>query len=201
MEEYRLFYTPVWRASVAERSDDWPIARQIMVDKIYSLAESESGVEKTNFGGWQSTDALFEHPEFAWLLNNLIAMANEIVPKFGTDKTINDGHLWANLNRKGDFNAMHNHPDSFLSGAVYLKYEREEQGVIEFFDAREGSPTSTWACYMQLDEHNDTTEAVHTVVPREGDVLFFPGWLKHWVSPNTIDSDRISISFNMSIRE
>ena len=53
---------------------------------------------------------------------------------------------------------------------------------------------------MQLPEHNEMTEPVHTIVPQEGDVLFFPGWLKHWVSPNTTELDRISISFNMSIR-
>ena len=201
MEEFRLFYTPVWRANLSGRSEQWSSLQRAMIDKVYALADAEAGVEKTNFGGWQSTDDLFKHSEFSWLLNNLIEVANEIVPAFGTTRGINDGHLWANLNRKGDFNAMHNHPDSFLSGAAYLKYEREEQGVIEFFDARAGSPTASWACYMQLREQNDMTEAVHTVVPREGDVLFFPGWLQHWVSPNMTDSDRISISFNMSIRD
>ena len=131
---------------------------------------------------------------------NIIALGNTLAPEFCTNKQFNDGHLWANVNGEGNFNAMHTHPESILSGTVYLKFDGEEQGIIEFFDAREGSPTAHWQCYTQFEEKNLLTNDVYSVVPKEGDILFFPGWLKHWVSPNQSDEDRVSISFNMSIR-
>ncbi|MCZ6664864.1 MAG: TIGR02466 family protein [Gammaproteobacteria bacterium] len=200
MEETKLFFTPLWRHSMRATASDWVSRRNAMLEKIYALMEAEEGVQKTNFGGWQSDEDLFKFDEFEWLLDNIIALGNTLAPEFCTDKQFNDGHLWANVNGKGNFNAMHTHPEAILSGTVYLKFDGEEQGGIEFFDAREGSPTAHWPCYTQFEEKNLFTSYVHSVVPEEGDILFFPGWLKHWVSPNLTDEDRVSISFNMSIR-
>lgn len=200
MEETKLFFTPLWRHSMRENGSDWVSRRNAMLEKIYALMKAEEGVRKTNFGGWQSDDDLFKFDEFEWLLENIITLGNTLAPEFCTNKQFNDGHLWANVNGKGNFNAMHTHPESILSGTVYLKFDGEEQGIIEFFDAREGSPTAHWQCYTQFEEKNLLTNDVYSVVPKEGDILFFPGWLKHWVSPNQSDEDRVSISFNMSIQ-
>ncbi len=200
MKQEKLFYTPLWQASLLDVTTGWDAHNKVMLDKLYALAESERGVEKTNFGGWQSDDDLYKYGEFGWLLDTIIKLGNELAPEFGTKKEFNDGHLWANINVKGGFNIVHTHPDAILSGAVYLKIEKEDQGLIEFFDAREGSPTAHWQCYTQFEEKNAFTTNVHSVAPKEGDILFFPGWLKHWVSPNLTDQDRVSISFNMSMR-
>jgi uncharacterized protein (TIGR02466 family) len=200
MKESRLFYTPVWQASVAEGAPDWAHRRQLMLDKIFDLARREQGVLKTNHGGWQSADDLYKHREFGWLIGRIMTLANEVAPAFSSSRQFDDGILWANINRRGDFNALHTHPDAVLSGAVYLKIERSEQGVIQFLDAREGSPTTHWRCYMRLEEATPLTTEVHTVEPREGDILFFPGWLKHWVTPNMTDDERVSISFNIRMQ-
>jgi len=199
MKQKQLFYSPLWQENLAQLFSEWPVNSKTMVEKIYSLAEKEQGVDKTNFGGWQSDDDLYKYEEFGWLLENIIELGNQLAPEFGTSKTFNDGHLWANINSKNDFNIVHTHPDAILSGAVYLKISQEDQGLIEFFDAREGSPTAHWQCYTQFEEKTDLTTSVHSVAPQEGDILFFPGWLRHWVSPNLTSEDRISISFNMSM--
>lgn len=200
MKQKQLFSTPLWQENLAQLSLEWPAKRQAMIEKIYSLSEKERGVDKTNFGGWQSDDNLYKYEEFRWLLENIIEMGNQIAPDFTTTKRFNDGHLWANINSKDAFNIVHTHPDAILSGAVYLKISHEDQGLIEFFDAREGSPTAHWQCYTQFEEKTDLTTNVHSIAPEEGDILFFPGWLKHWVAPNVTNEDRISISFNMSMR-
>ena len=96
-----------------------------------------------------------------------------------------------------DFNAMHTHPDAVLSGCIYLKVDSPEQGVIQFLDAREGSPTAHWRCYTKLNDSTPLTEQAVTVSPREGDILFFPGWLRHWVTPNLTDQERVSVAFNI----
>ncbi len=200
MHETRLFYTPLWQADLAADTPDWPTLRQIMVDKIYALLAAERGVEKTNFGGWQSEDDLYRHAEFRWLIGRIMALANTLAPQFAQGRQFDDGLLWANVNRKGDFNALHTHPDTVLSGVVYLKFAHEEQGVIQFLDAREGSPTSQWRCFMRLEQSTTLTSEVHAVVPCEGAILFFPGWLKHWVTPNQTDEDRVSVSFNIRLQ-
>jgi uncharacterized protein (TIGR02466 family) len=199
MHETRLFYTPVWRDDLDVPESNWTLRRELMLNRITALAAEGLGVQKTNFGGWQSPDDLYRYPEFQWLIGRVMALGNEIAPAFSAKQRFDDGILWANVNRRGDFNAVHTHPDAVLSGVVYLKAERREQGVIQFFDAREGSPTAQWRCYMDLKDGTPLTDFVHEVEPREGCILFFPGWLKHWVTPNTTDSERVSVSFNIRL--
>ena len=94
-----------------------------------------------------------------------------IDPQFSAKASFDDGILWANVNRRGDFNAMHTHPDAILSGCIYLKVDSAEQGAIQFLDAREGSPTSHWRCYTRLNDSTPLTEQAVTVAPREGDIV------------------------------
>ena len=197
MEEMRMFYTPLWRADFTEREPRWALMRQVLVDKIMELARTEQGVAKTNFGGWQSGDDLYKHREFAWLIERIMATANEVAPQFSAQRRFDDGVMWANVNRQYNFNAQHTHPESVLSGVIYLKVDGEDQGVIQFFDAREGMPTNHWRCYTQLPDETELMQAVVTVAPREGTILFFPGWLRHWVTPNLTNKDRVSVSFNL----
>jgi uncharacterized protein (TIGR02466 family) len=161
---------------------------------------ADQGVEKTNFGGWQSADTIYEHPEFRWLIARVMALANEVAPQFSAQRKFDDGIMWANVNRRGDFNALHTHPDAILSGVAYLRVGGPEQGVLQFLDAREGSPTTHWRCFMRLEESTPLTSEVHSVLPREGLILLFPGWLKHWVTPNATDEDRVSVSFNIRMQ-
>lgn len=197
MKETRLFYTPLWQANVADGEADWPRLRLAMLERIASLRAADQGVTRTNFGGWQSDDDLYKHREFSWLIQRIMALANQVAPEFSAKGSFDDGLLWANVNGRGNFNAVHTHPDAVLSGSVYLKVDGEEQGVIQFLDAREGSPTSHWRCYTKLGDITPLTQQAVTIVPNEGDILFFPGWLRHWVTPNQTDEERVSVAFNI----
>lgn len=197
MKEMRLFYTPVWQTNIAENEADWPTLRAAMLACIANLVSEQKGVQRTNFGGWQSDDDLYKYREFGWLTQRIMALANDVAPHFSSKANFDDGILWANVNRRGDFNAMHTHPDAILSGCIYLKVDSPEQGAIQFLDAREGSPTAHWRCYTRLNDATPLTEQAVTVTPREGDILFFPGWLKHWVTPNLTDEERVSVAFNI----
>ncbi len=193
----RLFYTPVWQTNVADDEADWSTLRAAMLERIRELESAGQGVQRTNFGGWQSDDDLYKHREFNWLTQRIMALANQVAPQFSAKASFDDGILWANVNRRGDFNAMHTHPDAILSGCIYLKVDSADQGAIQFLDAREGSPTSHWRCYTRLNDSTPLTEQAVTVTPREGDILFFPGWLRHWVTPNLTDQERVSVAFNI----
>ena len=197
MKETKLFYSPLWEADLTELGADWDQHRARMLDKVFELEKSEHGVEKTNFGGWQSHDELYVHDEFGWLIDQIMRLSNEVAPEYDSALVFNNGHLWANVNRAGNFNAMHTHPNSLLSGVVYLQTSGSEQGVIEFMDCREGSPTTHWQGFSGFAQSTPFTEGVHSVAPKEGTILFFPGWLKHWVSPNLSDTERVSLSFNI----
>ena len=199
MQETRMFYTPLWQTTMVETEPRWTLMRQAMLDKIGQLLQSERSVAKTNFGGWQSPGDLYKHREFTWLMERIIERANEVASSYSREKRFDGGVMWANVNGQFNFNAMHIHADALMSGVIYLKVAREDQGVIQFFDAREGSPASYWRCFLDLRDETEMTQGVVTVTPREGDILLFPGWLKHWVTPNLTDDMRVSVSFNLTM--
>lgn len=180
-----------------ETEPKWTQIRQAMLDRIGELIKSETSVAKTNFGGRQSSDDLSRFPEFAWLPERLFHYSNEIAPSDAPDLGFDNGILWANVNDRFNFSSVQAHADSLMSGALYLSVSREDQGVIQFFDAREGAPASRWRSFIQLSGDTELTLGVVSVAPREGDIFFFPGWVKHWVTPNLTDELRVSVSFNL----
>ena len=70
---------------------------------------------------WQTNVAdhdLYKYRELGSLTQRVMALANEVAPHFSRKASFDDGILSANVNRRGDFNAMHTHPDTILSGCV-----------------------------------------------------------------------------------
>ena len=102
----------------------------------------------------------------------------------------NFSEMWFNINNRGDSNNTHMHANCWLSGCYYLQTPKENTGKICFTDP------------VSVREHNydfthESQQTVHCMDPQVGDLILFPAWLKHGVSANTSDEDRITISFNI----
>ena len=48
-----------------------------------------------------------------------------------------------------------------------------------------------------IEKYNEFNSSVYRVEPSANDLLIFPSWLKHRVSPNLTKKNRICISFNI----
>jgi len=116
---------------------------------------------------------------------------------------------WANVNRHGDYHDPHNHPHSYLSGTYYVKVPKLDCGQgdgkaakgrgdrrpnrITFYDPRP-------AFNMQAIADDPYIEAEHTVDPAPGLLLLWPAPLIHFVHPNLSEETRVSISFNIVLK-
>lgn len=107
---------------------------------------------------------------------------------------------WLNITRKHDYNCLHDHNKSPLSGIIYLK---EDPSIAEEIDALEelskikgGSylPGVTHFIYSANKNFLDSTSFSFRGKP--GDVLIFPGWMSHLVNPFTADGERMTVAFN-----
>ena len=81
--------------------------------------------------------------------------------------------LWGNVYHKGDYTDSHDHIPAPYSFTYYVKVP---DGSAPFI----------------FDDLGETWE------PKEGDLLLFPGHLKHSVPEHTIDENRISIAGNLT---
>jgi uncharacterized protein (TIGR02466 family) len=109
---------------------------------------------------------------------------------------------WANVNRLGDYHDPHNHPHAYLSGTYYVRVPASRRttrnradlrpGCISFYDPR--------VTNMAAIRDDPQSEPEHTVAPAAGMILLWPSFLMHFVHPNLADEPRISVSFNLMLK-
>jgi uncharacterized protein (TIGR02466 family) len=175
-----LFPTPVGFWNLALNKDE--------IDFIRNLEQRPNQGNTTSKNNY----LLFEEPmqRLAMFVENCLDeyMKGIYAPKHDVKPYITQS--WANYTKAGQYHHKHAHPNSFISGCVYIAAKGDK---IYFY--RDGYqqiklPTENWNPY--------NSESWWFEV-NEGDVILFPSNLTHMVQ--TVDGDeRISIAFNTFLK-
>jgi uncharacterized protein (TIGR02466 family) len=101
---------------------------------------------------------------------------------------------WAVSYKAGDSQGLHVHPGANISGVYYVAappatLERGESGKISFYDPRPRANMNQLS--FQSTRHREA--------PVPGDMILFPSWLEHAVSPFQGAGERICIAFNAKL--
>ena len=98
---------------------------------------------------------------------------------------------WANVNRRGDYHAPHNHGWSYLSGTYYVRVApqpdrraraaQREPAAISFYDPR--GAVNMLACAGET-----LSQREHRVAPTPGSMLLWNSFLNHSVHPNLAET-------------
>lgn len=140
--------------------------------------------------GWQSGNDFFGWTEDTRALGKLIADA--VMGAHEAELAEISLFGWANLFTRGVYFNPHTHADAAWSGVYYIDAGEsgDAGGVLALGDPRAGAG-------MVIGDSNrfDSATSIH-VTPRTGELLIFPSWLVHWVTPYQSDAPRISVSFN-----
>jgi uncharacterized protein (TIGR02466 family) len=99
---------------------------------------------------------------------------------------------WLNKNKPSEGHNCHTHSNSIISGVLYIKCLPNDCINLE---------KRTFKLYNNMEfpikksTFWNTSNFAQDVI--EGDLILFPSWVPHWVSPNeTKDKERISLAFN-----
>ena len=95
---------------------------------------------------------------------------------------------WVNIQNKNSVLKKHSHPDSIVSGVMYLKTD-EKSSKIFFHNL---NPYRTFVDFKKVTEFNTEN---YFFKPQTGDLILFPSWLMHSSDKNN-SSSRIVLSFN-----
>jgi uncharacterized protein (TIGR02466 family) len=98
---------------------------------------------------------------------------------------------WISISAPGNYERMHTHGDSYVSGVYYIK-TAPECGRIIF----ENLDDNLWASAR---ERRENLNAV-SFEPVERRVILFNSQVPHHVSQNMSQSERIALSFNIAIK-
>ena len=197
-EILKFFPEPVFKYKL----EDFKSLNKELSEYIYKLqAEDNDGIEKSNKGGWHSSN--FEltvkssvQNRFAIIVQKYILEVFNINGWKTENKNIRIKAMWAIINKNGDFNILHTHPNCYLSAAYYVKAP-EKCGKFQI----ENPNIAKRNFYPEIKRKNELNLNVAGIEIEEGDLLIFPGYLPHKVSTNESNEDRIVISFNVDIKE
>lgn len=99
---------------------------------------------------------------------------------------------WINIMPRQTVHGLHLHPHASLSGTYYVHVPKGSPG-IKFEDPR---LDRFMAAPPRKQSAPQETRPWVTFPARAGHLLVFESWLRHEVVPNTINAERISVSFN-----
>lgn len=155
----------------------------------------------SNEGGWhgrsiEDINTVEEH-----LKDGLLAFKSELdkevdfVRKEIDFPELEFQNFWININGYGSSHQVHNHPDAMLSGVFYIDIPDENTSNIKFYrddDAEYYIPEN-------METYNNITSSEATYKPITGMLLIFPSWIKHGVTVNKSNKERIALSFNYGV--
>ena len=183
-----LWPTPYWHTIIWEfmRSETKVTFNEDFTGWIKGEMEKNTSVKKSNRGGWQS-DLYKPEGEFKPLVNEIVEFCKHLPLDI---KDFNIPQLWVNVNKKGDWNVIHQHGQFDLSGIYYVKVPKNS-GRIVFRDPR---PAAISNLFMVTNFDKGELKNINLM---EGLLMIWPSYLDHFVEPNQTDEERISISFDI----
>ena len=190
-----LFPTPVWTLQLENFEN---INREIYTFVKRVQAQDEKGIIKSNNKGWHSKDFNLNDTDPKKFINNISPSIEKVMKDMNWEtnkQTIKISNMWAIINKGGSTNSRHQHGNSTISGAYYVRAP-ENCGDIVFYDPR---PAPVFY-YPTAVSSNLLNAQVNSITPKEGALILFPSYLDHSVNENLSNNERIVISFNIVIQ-
>ena len=170
-----------------------------LIEFCYEQKEKDlNGQIKSNRGGWHShfydiTDENVISKALRTGLGKSIFTA--IDPSLGASVS-----YWIMINPPNSYNTSHTHPESHLSGVMWIKIPKNS-GDLVFNNPAEFSGFVESKSYLKEVQDNTTSCATFRYHPSSGKIITFPASLRHEVKVNESNEDRIAISYNIRISD
>lgn len=147
-----------------------------------ALTEDKSASSHSNFSNI--------HTKLGDKLNSrLLSIINEYAKEYGYEKLIL-ANSWHNIQYKNSVLSTHCHPNSIISGVLYLKVDSLSSKLF-FYNP---NPHVQFSNYIEKNIFNFKSK---TFEVKNGCLIMFPSWLQHGSGHQENKSDeRISFSFN-----
>ena len=193
IKQDRLWATPVWYVTLNKfRKHETRVTfNEDLENYVDGLMKKQKGVVKSNVGGWQS-DLLNPYDD---TLKPLTTEIDAVCKNIGLDiQETRIVQMWINVNRRGDYNNIHQHSGLYtLSGTYYVKVPKDS-GHLVLRDPRPGA-IGNYFMNGRFDNGEFNKRRLN-----DGLLCLWPSYLDHFVEPNKTDEERISISFDVVVR-
>lgn len=190
-----FFSTPVWTFQI----DNYKNVNEEMHTYIKELQNKDQiGISKSNLKGWHSKDFNLNERQPQNFISLIYSSIEQVMHDMNWDKQkqiAKINNMWAIINTGGSANLRHQHGNSTISGAYYVRAP-ENAGDIIFYDPR---PAPIYS-HPNAVSPNSLNAQINGISPKEGALVLFPSYLDHSVNENKSNEERIVISFNIRVQ-
>lgn len=99
---------------------------------------------------------------------------------------------WIAKTPKNGSHLLHNHPNSILSGVVYLK--TPDNSIINF--CKDIEIFKDFKFHFDYEKQTSFYTIDYSIPVKSRDIVIFPSWLEHYVPENLSEDERIILGFN-----
>ncbi|MDC2978835.1 TIGR02466 family protein [Pelagibacteraceae bacterium] len=196
MNKPNLFFpTPVWTLQL----ENYKMINEQMYRFIKdSQLKDQKGITKSNIRGWHSQDFNLQEKQPKEFITFISPAIEKVMKDMNWEKqmqSVNINNMWAIINTGGSTNLRHQHGNSTISGAYYVRAPINS-GDIVFYDPR---PAPVYS-YPKALGPNSLNAQINGISPKEGALVLFPSYVDHSVNENLSNEERIVISFNITIQ-
>jgi len=169
--------------------------RDPLIEWIENYANITEGVTISNRGGWQSPSNFYLLDSFSPYLDYILTYTLSSLKFYNLDFKL--ANMWININKCGDYNTSHCHPNSIISGVLWIKCP-QNCGSLVFSSPNQFSEHKLFESIdNNIKDNINYYDSFMFRNPREGTLVLFPSHLYHEVEPNQSNENRISIAFNL----
>ena len=177
----------------------------VICGEAYRFSDTESaffdGLEMIdNVGNSMSKDDhVLDHDELsglkAFIDDKILAYKKELL-RIKDDNEIYITQSWVNRAGTDEYHPRHKHPNSVISGVMYLDDNTDQSlPAICFHRSHAMFPLE-----FSFEELTDFNAPSREFEPEQGMLVLFPSLLEHDVGQNKTDRIRTSLSFNTYVR-
>ena len=184
---YDIFPTPVIKFN---------IGRDFLKEELNFVNKCETDSHR-NFGNKSSNDSyILKNSELKdiniFCTNALQTFFNKIYNPI-SNVEIYITQSWLNWTYNNEYHHTHSHPNSLISGVLYINAEKEYDNIT--FGIQNHKTID-----MFPKEYNDYNTNEIDFKVGTGELLLFPSSLQHRVSTKKTDTQRISLAFNSFVK-
>ena len=197
-EQDKMVIHPLWPTNVyAMKTEDLNLLPVIQEERL-----KEVGRMRSNIGGYQSHTEMEDKPAFKPLLDQITKFFRTIrqMKQYETIQDIQVSQMWFNINGRSHYNEMHCHGNLYqFSGTYYVKCPKNS-GRICFRDPRPGAFNNEFHFRYSQQDYGTNYYGTFKFPVEDNLLVIFPSFLEHYVEASQSDEERVTISFDVTVR-
>ena len=183
-----LFPTPLITTKIEENTDELKLSNKFTrnnYDQDYNYVQHKDGKR-----------ILEDYPKIRdLLLEKFVEVTEEYLEYHSKDYIISTS--WITHTQKGDKSNIHKHLNSFWSGIYYFQDDYPTGTAEISFNNPNAQLSSIFFTEDDIRNANKSNCSSLLIKPESKLLLLFPSYMYHQVMSHTIDTERLSLAFNI----